>query len=653
MKTAAHRFFFAGLCLLLIFCNSDDVGKPNQISQEWRHAGADHSSAKYSPLDQIDANNFNSLEIAWRWKSADLRLDEGVGYGTADYRAVPLVVNGTMYVNTNHGMVAALDPISGEELWVFDPESYRFGPPIQTNIMIRGIEYWTDGNIERIFVATLGKQLLSLDIDTGLPDPNFGEGGYIDLSQNLGRLEFEPNFITAGAAPIAVGDSLIVGSKIFDYGMYNRSPPGFVRAFNTYTGELKWRFNTIPQEGEEFTETWENNSWRTTGNTNVWTFMSADDEAGIVYLPTSTPTNDYWGGMRLGENLFAESLVALDADTGERLWHFQTVHHGVWDYDLASAPNLVDIVVDGRPIKAVAQVSKTAFTFVFDRITGEPVWPIEERPVAASTVPGERAHPTQPFPTKPAPFDRQGVSEEDLIDFTPEIAAAALEIADNFLLGPLFTPPIVRGTDDKLATYVIPGAGGGANFPGASIDPEHGILYVPSATRPSGMALIEPPQGSSDWPFIIQMERQQGPFGLPLLKPPYRRITAIDLNTGDHLWQVPFGRGPVDHPLLKPLELPPMGSVFNDVVAEGGLLVTKTLLISFLAQKDEIGPEARGSILIAIDKRTGETVGEVMVDQRLHGPPMTYSLNGKQYIAVAGGGRNNDDELLVFALGTE
>ena len=653
MKTAAHRFFFAGLCLLLIFCNSDDVGKPNQISQEWRHAGADHSSAKYSPLDQIDANNFNSLEIAWRWKSADLRLDEGVGYGTADYRAVPLVVNGTMYVNTNHGMVAALDPISGEELWVFDPESYRFGPPIQTNIMIRGIEYWTDGNIERIFVATLGKQLLSLDIDTGLPDPNFGEGGYIDLSQNLGRLEFESNFITAGAAPIAVGDSLIVGSKIFDYGMYNRSPPGFVRAFNTYTGELKWRFNTIPQEGEEFTETWENNSWRTTGNTNVWTFMSADDEAGIVYLPTSTPTNDYWGGMRLGENLFAESLVALDADTGERLWHFQTVHHGVWDYDLASAPNLVDIVVDGRPIKAVAQVSKTAFTFVFDRITGEPVWPIEERPVAASTVPGERAHPTQPFPTKPAPFDRQGVSEEDLIDFTPEIAAAALEIADNFLLGPLFTPPIVRGTDDKLATYVIPGAGGGANFPGASIDPENGILYVPSATRPSGMALIEPPQGSSDWPFIIQMERQQGPFGLPLLKPPYRRITAIDLNTGDHLWQVPFGRGPVDHPLLKPLELPPMGSVFNDVVAEGGLLVTKTLLISFLAQKDEIGPEARGSILIAIDKRTGETVGEVMVDQRLHGPPMTYSLNGKQYIAVAGGGRNNDDELLVFALGTE
>ena len=411
---------------------------------EWRHAGGDHSSAKYTALNQIDSSNFSELEIAWRWQSADLRLPEGVGYGTADYRAVPIFVNGTMYVNTNHGMVAALDPESGDELWLFDPESYRNGPPIQTNIMIRGIEYWTDGDIERIFVATLGKQLLSIDAITGQPDPNFGEGGYIDLSQNLGRLEFESEFITAGAAPIAIGNSLIVGSKIFDYGMYNRSPPGHVRAYDTYSGELKWRFNTIPQAGEEFTETWENDSWRMAGNTNVWTFMSADDEAGIVYLPTSTPTNDYWGGMRLGENLFAEALVALDADTGERLWYFQTVHHGLWDYDVASAPNLVDIVVDGQPIKAVAQVSKTAFTYVFDRITGEPVWPIEERIVPPSTVPGERAHPTQPFPTKPAPFDRQGISEDDLIDFTAEIAAEAKEIAAKFVLGPIFTPPIVR-----------------------------------------------------------------------------------------------------------------------------------------------------------------------------------------------------------------
>ena len=617
---------------------------------DWRHAGGDHSSAKYTNLDQINADNFASLELVWRWRSADLLLPEGVGYGTADYRAVPLVIDGIMYVNTNHGMVAALDAVSGKELWLFDPQSYRYGPPIQTNIMIRGIEYWTDGEIARIFVATLGKQLLSIDAETGLPDLDFGEDGYIDLSQNLGRLEFESNFITAGAAPIAVGNSLIVGSKIFDYGMYNRSPPGHVRAYDTYTGDLKWRFNTIPQEGEEFTETWEDDSWRTAGNTNVWSFMSADDEAGIVYLPTSTPTNDYWGGMRLGENLYAEALVALDADTGERLWHFQTVHHGLWDYDIGSAPNLVDIEVDGEPIKAVAQVSKTAFTYVFDRITGEPVWPIEERPVPASTVPGERAHPTQPFPTKPAPFDRQGVSEEDLIDFTPEIAAEAREIASNFLLGPIYTPPIVRGERGKIATFVVPGAGGGANFPGASIDPETGILYVPSATRPHGMSLITPPQGTSDWPYVIQMERQVGPFGLPLLKPPYRRITAIDLNTGEHVWQIPFGMGPANHPLLEHLGLPPLGSVYDDVIAEGGILVTKTLLISFLAQKDEISPDARGSILVALDKATGATVGEVLVGQRLHGPPMSYMHEGKQYIAVAGGGRDKDDEILVFAL---
>ena len=649
----SHLLHFLLVCTFGLFITACSPDEPELLSEpggDWRHAGGDHSSSKYSPLDQIDFSNFSNLELAWRWKSADLSLPEGVGYGTADFRAVPLVVNGIMYVNTNHGMVAALNPKSGDELWLFDPESYRNGPPVQTNIMIRGIEYWTDGAIERVFVATLGKQLLSLDVSTGQPDPNFGEDGFIDLSQNLGRLEFESEFITAGAAPIAVGNSLIVGSKIFDYGMYNRSPPGHVRAYDTYSGELKWRFNTIPQEGEEFTETWENDSWRTAGNTNVWTFMSADDEAGIVYLPTSTPTNDYWGGLRLGENLFAEALVALDAETGERLWHFQTVHHGLWDYDIASAPNLVDIVVDGRPIKAVAQVSKTAFTYVFDRITGEPVWPIVEKPVAPSTVPGERAHPTQPFPSKPAPFDRQGITEDDLIDFTPEIAEGARGIAEKFVLGPIFTPPIVRGDGDKIATFVVPGAGGGANFPGASIDPDSGIIYVPSATRPHGMSLIKPPEGTSDWPFVIQMERQVGPFGLPLLKPPYRRITAIDLNTGDHVWQVPFGKGPADHPKLQHLNLPSMGSVYDDVVAEGGILVTKTLLISFLAQKDELQPDAHGSILVALDKRTGETVAEVLVDQRLHGPPMTYIYEGKQYIAVAGGGRNDDDEILVFAL---
>ena len=630
---------------------SPEISKENASTDgDWRHHGGNHNSDKYAPLDQINASNFSELELAWRYRSPDLDLPEDLAYPTGDYRAVPLVVNGIMYVNSNHGLISALDSATGEELWVFDPKSYELGPPLFSPLQTRGIEYWTDGEIERIFIATSGKQLVSVDIKTGQPDPNFGDDGYVDLKQNFGRLEFEMNNITHGAPPIAVGSTVIVGSKIYDFSMFNRSPPGHVRAYDAYTGDFKWRFNTIPQEGEYGNETWENDSWRVTGNTNVWTYMSADEEAGIVYLPISTPTNDYWGGFRLGENLFAESIVALDIETGERIWHFQTVHHGVWDYDVASAPNLVDIKVDGKAIKAIAQVSKTAFTYVFDRITGEPVWPIEERPVAKSDIPGERLHPTQPFPTKPAPFDRQGISEDDLIDFTPEIAEAAKEMAKEYVLGPIFTPPIVRGSNGKRSTFVVPGAGGGANFPGATVDPETGIIYIPSATLPHGMGLVAPPDGTSDWPYIIQMDTKIGPFGLPLLKPPYRRITAIDLNTGEHVWQIPFGRGPTNHPMLEHLNLPPLGSVFSDVVAEGGVLITKTLLISYLAQKDEIDPEAHGSILVAHDKMTGDLLGEVLVDQRLHGPPMSYQVGDKQYIAVAGGGRDDDNELLVFAL---
>ena len=636
--------------VVLIASCAPEVEQVTEAGGEWHHAGANHASQKYTALDQINASNFADLEIAWRWQSADRRLPEDLNFPTGDYRAAPLLVDGVMYTNTNHGQVVALNPATGEEIWIFDPESYRLGPPLFSPAQTRGIEYWTDGEIERIFIATLGKQLVSIDMETGQPDPDFGDNGFVDLKNNFGKLEFEMNNITHGAPPIAVGTSVVVGSKIYDYTMNNRSPPGHVRAYDAYTGQFKWRFNTIPQEGEDFNETWEGGSWRVAGNTNVWTFMSADDEAGIVSLPISTPTNDYWGGYRLGENVYAESLVALDAETGERLWHFQTVHHGLWDYDIASAPNLVDIVVDGRPIKAVAQVSKTGWTYVFDRITGEPVWPIEERPVPQSNVAGERTHPTQPHPTWPLPFERQGMSEDDLIDFTPEINAAAREMAEDFVMGPIFTPPIAAGTDGKLATIFLPGAGGGANFPGANIDPETNILYVPSHTRPYAMSLVAPPEGTSVWPYVIQVQRNIGPMGLPLVKPPYRRITAIDLDSGEHVWQVPFGKGPANHPALAHLNLPDLGSVFSDVSSEGGILITKSLVVSHLAQKDEVSPEAEGSILVALDKTNGEKVGEVMLDRRLHGPVMSYLHEGRQYIAVAGGGRNDDAELIVFAL---
>ena len=362
-----------------------------------------------------------------------------------------------------------------------------------------------------------------------------------------------------------VRNSVIVGSKMFDYGLRNNSPPGHVRAYDARSGKLKWVFHTVPQEGEPFVETWENDSWKKAGNTNVWTMMAADEELGYVYLPTSTPTNDYWGGKRHGDNVFAESIVCVDAETGERVWHFQTVHHGVWDYDIGSAPNLVDVVVDGKPVKAIAQVSKTAFTYVFDRQTGEPIWPIEERPVDVGNVPGEKLSPTQPFPTKPPAFDRQGATVDDLIDFTPELRAEAVELVKNYNLGPIFSPLPVKGADGKLGTIMIPGAGGGASFPGASIDPDTGIKH---------------------------------------------------------------------------LNLGPLGSMYpSGSVAEGGILVTKTLLISYVAKLDEFGDRrAHGVRLRALDKTTGDVIAAVDVDRSLHGAPMTYFHEGRQYVAVAGGG---------------
>ena len=426
---------------------------------EWRHHGGDHASTKYSPLTQIDAGNFAKLEVAWRWKSADRDIPFGDGgrYYTGDYRATPLMVGGRVYAATSHGQVAALDPATGEQVWLYDPKSYAEGQPNMQPLQTRGIEYWTDGKVQRIFVATLGKQLVSIDIATGKPDPNFGDRGIVDLAKDLGPGDYDINNITHGAPPIVVADTVVVGSKIFDYGMHNNSPPGHIRAYDARTGKFKWRFHTIPQEGEPFVETWENDSWKKAGNTNAWSMLAGDDELGLVYLPTSTPTNDYWGGQRPGANVYAESILCLDAASGKRVWHFQTVHHGVWDYDVASAPNLVDIVLAGKPIKAVAQVSKTGFTYVFDRVTGKPVWPIEERPVPQSDVPGEKTYPTQPHPTKPPPFERLGITEDDLIDFTPELKAEAIKIAAGYRLGPIFTPPIVKGAGGKIRHHRRPG----------------------------------------------------------------------------------------------------------------------------------------------------------------------------------------------------
>ncbi len=646
LQRAPLRLFV--ICALATGFAPPTLAQGNAPLGEWRHHGGDLASSKYSPLSQIDGSNFAELQVAWRWESADGRLEDDSVYYTGHYRATPLMIGGRIYAVTSHGQVAALDAGTGAELWVYDPRSYARGKPNFQPLQTRGIEYWTDGTVARIFLATLGKQLVSIDVATGRPDRTFGKDGIVELSGDLGRSDFDAENITHGAPPIVVGNTVVVGSKIFDYTKANNNPPGHVRGYDVRTGRLKWRFHTIPQAGEPFVETWENDAWKKAGNTNVWSMMAADEELGYVYLPVSTPTNDYWGGMRHGDNVYAESLVCLDADSGQRVWHFQTVHHGLWDYDIASAPNLIDVVVDGRPIKAVAQVSKTGFTYVFDRVTGEPVWPIVERAVPQTNVPGEKTSPTQPFPSKPPPFERIGISENDLIDFTPELKAEALEIAKDYVLGPIFTPPIVEGEGGKLGTIVVPGAAGGANFPGASIDPDNGILYVESQTRPVGMAVVEPDSAESDWRYEIAYQPTPGPQGLPLLKPPYRRITAIDLKTGDHAWQIPVGQGPTDHPAIKHLELGALGSGYPGVVAEGGILVTKTLLITFFRDR-----EARRTYLRALDKTTGELLGEVDVDRGLHGAPMTYMHEGRQYIAVAGGGGPEKQELVVFALPAE
>ncbi len=431
---------------------------------------------------------------------------------------------------------------------------------------------------------------------------------------------------------MVVGDTVIVGSTINDRAFTKEAPPGWVRAYDARTGRHKWDFHTVPQSADQFgADTWLNDSWRYSGNTNVWSLMSADDELGLVYLPIGTATNDYYGGDRLGDNLFSESLVAVDAETGRREWHFQMVHHGLWDYDLPAAPNLLDITVDGRQIKAVAQVTKQGFVYTFDRVTGEPVWPIEEREVPTDTdLIGERPSPTQPFPTRPLPFEYQGTSVDDLVDFTPEIRQLALDAVQGFRLGPLFTPQMTTGT------IMRPSVGGGASWSGAAVDPDTGYLYVPSVNTHSTIGL-SPPEPGEDQSTLGYLRRSLSagpvmPSGLPLWKPPYSRMTAIDMNTGDHVWMTPLGDGQRirTHPMLRDLGLPPLG---GDGARTGPLLTTTLLIHAMVAGGSDGGPR-----LVAYDKTTGEEVGSLDLPGGALGAPMTFMLGRRQYIALTVGG---------------
>ncbi|MFT6294796.1 MAG: quinoprotein glucose dehydrogenase [Glaciecola sp.] len=608
------------------------------VANDWPSYGGDNGSQKYMPFDQINKANVSTITSAWTWQSSDNVTvaenfkQENYRATPGGYKATPIVVNGTMYVPTSFGRIAALDAQTGAEKWVFDTKAWEAGRPPNLGYNTRGVGYWEGNGKQRIFLATNDSYLWSIDAVSGEPDPSFADAGKLDLAQGLGR-EIDRRQYGVVSPPLITNNRVVVNSIINDGPTTKEMPPGNVRAFNPETGALEWMFKTIPQAGEFGNETWEDGSWEYTGNTNSWTIMSADDELGIVYIPIGTPTNDWYGGLRKGDNLFAESLLAVRADNGERIWHYQMVHHGVWDYDLPAAPTLVDINVDGQPIKAVVAISKQGFSYVFNRITGEPVWPIEERPVPVSSMPGEKLSATQPFPTKPAPFEPQGITDETLIDFTVELRNEALQNIEKFDYGPLFTPPSLRGTIN------FPGWAGGGEWHGASFDPDTGLYYIPSASSPIVVQLVEADPEKSNLKYVRGGATSiGGPQGLPLTKPPYGRITAINLNTGEHEWMVPHGEGIrqkiIDMGILDP---GPVGSQ-----SRTGPVLTKTLL--FLAQSD--GPR---NLLRAFDKATGEIVHEIDLPLPPGGTPMTYMVGTKQYLAIAVGGAQ-DSRIVTLAL---
>jgi quinoprotein glucose dehydrogenase len=560
------------------------------------------------------------------------------------------MIGGRLFLNTPTSIAASIDAKTGETLWVYNPKSYEAGTTtMSARWNQRGVAYWTDGKEERVYWGTGDGYLIAVDAKTGAPVTSFGNQGRVDLMEGLpravrGRRDWL-NALTYSvqSPPIVIRDTVVTPASISSYNIMKEQIPGWTRGWDARTGKLKWTFHSIPRAGEFGNETWENNSWEYTGKVSGWSIFSADEELGYLYIPFNTAAPDYYGGHRPGDGLFAESLVCLDAQTGRRVWHYQFVHHGLWDYDLPAAPNLLDVTVNGQRIKAVAQVTKHGFVFAFDRVTGKPLWPIEERPVPPSDVPGERASKTQPFPTKPAPFEYQGITTDDLIDFTPEIRNMALAAIKNFRIGPLFTPPSVVGTVAR------PSASGGANWSGAAVDPETGILYVPSRNSYSVFRLEQPrPDQKSTLTYLEARAGGPGtglvmPQGLPLFKPPYSRMTAINMNTGDHLWMVPLGDGNNvrNHPLLKSLNLPPVGGDSS----YSGPLVTRTLLISALTR----GGRNDGPRLVARDKATGQELGSVDLPGLPIGTPMTYLADGKQYIALTVAA-NPVPQLVAFTL---
>jgi quinoprotein glucose dehydrogenase len=646
-------------------------------SGQWATYGGDLGNTHYSPLDQINASNFNKLTVAWTLKTDNLGPRPEY-----QFEGTPLVANGVLYSTAGTRRAAiAVDAATGELLWTHSEREAARGSAAPRQLSGRGLAYWTDGREERILYVTPGYRLIALNAKDGTLISSFGKNGVVDLKldddQEIDLINGE---VGLHATPVVAKDVVIVGAAHKSGGVprSKTNVKGYVRGFDVKTGKRLWIFHTIPLSNEYGAETWEGNAASYTGNAGVWGQISVDEELETVYLPVELPTGDYYGGHRPGNGLFGESLVAVDLHTGKRKWHFQLVHHGIWDMDIPCAPILADITIDGRTVKAVAQPTKQAFLYVFDRVTGKPIWPIEERPVEQSTVPGEKTSQMQPFPTKPPAYDRQGSSVDDLIDFTPELRAEALKLVSRYKMGPIFTPPVVSKLEGPLGTLAMAVNSGGTNWPGGSYDPETHILYVFSQSTIGSLGLVPgDPKLSGDFAWIqgsaatgartsggagadagadrapatAPAENAGGSLtvqGLPLVKPPYGRISAISLDKGEILWQIAHGETPDNirnHPALKGLNIPRTGRP-----GAVGTLVTKTLLISGEPGVFTTPNGQRGAMLRAYDKASGKEVGAVYMPTQQSGTPMTYMLNGKQYLVIAIGGNGYTAELRAFKL---
>ena len=644
-------FFGLGIVSTSLVLGAQEEGTQNG---EWPSYGGDLAHTRYSPLDQINGDNFNDLEVAWRFRTDNFGP-------TPEFRlqSTPLMVNGVLYTTAGTRRAAvALDATTGEILWFHRYDEGERGAAAPRRLSGRGLTYLDDGGDGKIFYVTPGYHLIGLNAITGQRLDDFGNDGIIDLKTELDQdIDLVTGEIGLHAAPVAVGNTIVIGAAHLPGGSPKSmsNTKGYIRGYDATTGSRKWIFHTVPQGDEYGNDTWEGDSWRYTGNTGVWGQMTIDAELGMAYLPVEMPTNDYYGGHRVGDNLFSDSLVALDLETGERKWHFQTTHHDVWDWDLPAAPVLVDITVDGRDIKAVALPTKQSWLYVFDRETGEPVWPIEELPVPPSDIPGEVLSPTQPHPTKPPAFDQQGIMPEDLVDFTPELRERALEVLDKFRYGrSIFTPPSVGTADGKYGTLQVPASTGGVNWPGGSFDPETGIFYQYSKTEVTNLGLVNDPD-RSDMNFIrgrpegvSARQEALNVEGIPIIKPPWGRISAIDLNKGELLWQVAHGETADNirnHRLLEGVDVPRTGRP-----GRVGTLITKTLVIAGDGGAFTNDEGVQGAMLRAYDKMTGQELGAVYIPQMQTGSPMTYMIDGKQHIAVAVSGGGYGGELVVFRL---